>query len=107
MTSIVYLGDIDLRGGNGDLGGDVLKGNVYVDGKPVCDDGWGVEEARVVCRYLGYTDPGEQFGLSYVNCKGQEKNLLECTARTITRCSRGEVAGVTCFTYAGGKREGI
>ena len=98
-----------------------MKGNVYVDGKPVCDDGWGAEEARVVCRYLGYNglaipekkspygnaDPGEQFGLSYVNCKGQERNLLECSARTITRCSRGEVAGVTCFSYAGGKRTGI
>ena len=52
----VYLsGDIDLRGGNGDLGGDVMKGNVYVDGKPVCDDGWGAEEAKVVSCYLGYT----------------------------------------------------
>ena len=43
-------GDIDLRGGNGDLGGDVMKGNVYVDGRPVCDDGWGAEEAKVIFR---------------------------------------------------------
>ena len=109
-------GDIDLRGGSGDLGDNVYKGNVYVDGKPVCDDCWGAEEAKVVCRYLGYTglaipekesaygnaEPREQFGLSYVNCKGQEKNLLECLARRITRCSRGHVAGVTCFTFSGG-----
>ena len=72
----------------------------------------------MVCRYLGYTGLaipekksaygnaaiGEQFGLSYVNCRGQERNLLECSARTITRCTRGEVAGVTCFTFTGGKK---
>ena len=47
-------GDIDLRGGNGDLGGDVMKGNVYVDGRPVCDDGWGAEEAKVTLDTLAY-----------------------------------------------------
>ena len=52
LDDVSLSGDIDLRGGNGDLGGDVMKGNVYVDGKPVCDDGWGAEEAKVICRYL-------------------------------------------------------
>ena len=55
LDDVSLSGDIDLRGGNGDLGGDVMKGNVYVDGKPVCDDGWGAEEAKVICRYLQYT----------------------------------------------------
>ena len=55
LDDVSLSGDIDLRGGNGDLGGDVMKGNVYVDGKPVCDDGWGAEEAKVICRYLSYT----------------------------------------------------
>ena len=27
------------------------QGNVYVGESPVCDDGWGQEEARVTCRY--------------------------------------------------------
>ena len=27
-----------------------MKGNVYVDGRPVCDDGWGAEEAKVIFR---------------------------------------------------------
>ena len=28
-----------------------LQGNVYIDQFPVCDDGWGREEAKVACRY--------------------------------------------------------
>ena len=28
-----------------------IKGNVYIGERPVCDDGWGDEEARVACRY--------------------------------------------------------
>ena len=30
----------------------LFKGNVYFDQKPVCDDGWGDEEAQVVCRFV-------------------------------------------------------
>ena len=30
------------------------QGNVYVDGFPICDDGWGHEEARVTCRCHKY-----------------------------------------------------
>lgn len=47
-----FLGQISL-GGNlrpGDLSGTVTKGNVYLDGHPVCDDGWSREDASVACR---------------------------------------------------------
>ena len=27
-----------------------FEGNVYIGDQPVCDDGWGSEEARVACR---------------------------------------------------------
>ena len=30
------------------------EGNVYIDGKPVCDDKWGKDDATVACRMLGY-----------------------------------------------------
>ena len=29
----------------------LLEGNVYIGDQPVCDDGWGSEEAKVACRY--------------------------------------------------------
>ena len=29
-----------------------MKGNVYFDDQPVCDDGWGSEEAKVACRWV-------------------------------------------------------
>ena len=33
------------------LGARVTKGNVYLDGKPICDKGWNLEDATVVCRW--------------------------------------------------------
>ena len=32
------------------LGGRVTKGNVYLDGNPICDNGWSLEDAMVACR---------------------------------------------------------
>ncbi|XP_042685256.1 deleted in malignant brain tumors 1 protein-like isoform X1 [Centrocercus urophasianus] len=76
----------------------------------VCDDGWDVEDAAVVCRQLGcgtvLSAPGKAwFGrghgaiwLDDVNCTGMENNLLECLARPRGEhnCNHGEDAGVVC-----------
>ena len=52
--SLLYinLGEINLRPDTGQIGGELIKGNVYFDDQPVCDDGWGIEEATVACRWV-------------------------------------------------------
>ena len=50
MTGVIELGEINLRPDTGELGREVMQGNVYIGDQPICDDGWGTEEARVACR---------------------------------------------------------
>jgi len=90
-------------------GGSSSEGNVYVNGQPVCDDGWGTEEALVVCRQLGYTAASYTQGSAYgyvsdnfimddVVCRGSELYLLSCFSDgpNIENCGTGEGAGVIC-----------
>ena len=46
---VIY--ELRLQGGTGEVGGDLAKGNVYLDGNPVCDAGWSQEDALVACRW--------------------------------------------------------
>ena len=76
----------------------------------VCDDGWGLNDATVVCRMLGYEialgAPGRaHFGegsgeilLDDVSCLGTENNLATCRSRGFLRhnCGHQEDAGVVC-----------
>ncbi|RVE69555.1 hypothetical protein OJAV_G00079170 [Oryzias javanicus] len=87
---------------------------VFHNGKwgTVCDDGWGMKEAQVVCRQLSF--PGAKAvitGKSYelgsgpiwlddISCKGSENNLVSCSFKGwgITDCSHKEDVGVACET---------
>uniref|UniRef100_A0A8C1Z981 SRCR domain-containing protein n=1 Tax=Cyprinus carpio TaxID=7962 RepID=A0A8C1Z981_CYPCA len=87
---------------------------VYHDGQwgTVCDDGWDLAEAQVVCRQLGFPGaksfmPGGRYGegsgsiwLDDMNCKGSESSLSDCSFKGwgITDCSHKEDAGVVCET---------
>ena len=85
------------------------QGNVYVRDRPVCDDQWGMEEARVVCHQLGY--PGAKdftnlgkfgpatagFLMSNVTCGGEERRVTDCRHNTDPKCSSTEAAGVVCL----------
>ncbi|NXF41392.1 DMBT1 protein, partial [Nyctibius bracteatus] len=76
----------------------------------VCDDGWDLRDALVVCRQLGCgvataVPAAASFGrgqdpiwLDRVACTGLENTLLECRARPwgINSCSHEEDAGVVC-----------
>ena len=75
----------------------------------VCDDGWGIEEAKVVCRSLGYPYVrrslvrfGEGTGPIYLDnlrCVGDEHNLTECPNLDwgVHDCDHSEDVGVLCL----------
>nr|KAF6456920.1 hypothetical protein HJG63_011553 [Rousettus aegyptiacus] len=83
----------------------------------VCDDGWSVEDARVVCRQLGCglavsALPGASFGpgsghvlLDDVNCTGSESSLGQCPhgGWFTHNCGHHEDAGVICSDAAAGR----
>ncbi|XP_025112202.1 deleted in malignant brain tumors 1 protein-like isoform X2 [Pomacea canaliculata] len=96
--------------------GDNRQGRVEVQHNgtwgTVCDDGWGIPEARVVCNQLGFTNAlpvpmanafyGQGTGniwLSNVNCVGNETNLDLCYhyPYTFTDCDHSEDAGLLCL----------
>ena len=48
----VFAGQISLEGKrDATLGGGLTKGNVYLDGHPICDEGWNHKDASVACRF--------------------------------------------------------
>ncbi|XP_026880428.2 T-cell differentiation antigen CD6-like isoform X2 [Electrophorus electricus] len=79
----------------------------------VCDDGWDVRDADVVCAQLGcgyalsVTGQGGQYSLGMgpvhldeLNCTGKERNLWECPAILDNHdCGHKEDAGVVCSEY--------
>ena len=51
----MFTGEVSLvRKTEINLGARVTKGNVYLDGKPICDMGWTLEDATVVCRWINH-----------------------------------------------------
>jgi hypothetical protein len=85
---------------------------VYYQGQwgTVCDDRWDINDARVVCRQLGFQDAERAYTLSYfgsgigkiwlddVSCAGHESSLFLCIHRGmgIHNCHHREDAGVRC-----------
>ncbi|XP_038068377.1 deleted in malignant brain tumors 1 protein-like isoform X4 [Patiria miniata] len=85
---------------------------VYHDGLwgTVCDDGWDVDEANVVCNQLGFhgassAESNAHFGsgngsifLDDVDCAGDESRLVDCSHNgwLVHDCSHQEDAGVRC-----------
>eukprot|EP00057_Strongylocentrotus_purpuratus_P011991 XP_011666465.1 PREDICTED: deleted in malignant brain tumors 1 protein-like [Strongylocentrotus purpuratus] len=113
--AICYSGDpfqVRLGDGSNDAKGRV---EVLYDGSwgTICDGGWDLRDARVVCRMLGYDGVldapiSARFGqgsgrilLANVNCKGIEDNLADCAHAGIgdyTSCGHAKDAGVICYS---------
>ena len=99
----------------------LVGGSSYTEGRvevnyngewgTVCDNGWSSNDARVVCRQLGFGSYGTAIGsagfgqgsgsilLDDVTCTGSESTLASCghLGVGVTRsCSHSEDAGVRC-----------
>nr|XP_057905834.1 galectin-3-binding protein B-like [Doryrhamphus excisus] len=111
--------DVEVREGAVRLSGQDTpwKGRVevYHDGKwgTVCDDGWDMAAAQVVCRQLHFPRAksvviGENYGeapgpiwLDDVKCDGTEKSLFACDINKwgMTDCTHKEDVGVICESW--------
>uniref|UniRef100_W5KTB0 SRCR domain-containing protein n=1 Tax=Astyanax mexicanus TaxID=7994 RepID=W5KTB0_ASTMX len=105
----VTCSDIRLVNGTGNCNGRV---EIYRHGRwgTVCDDGWDINDAEVVCRQMGCgravsIHSSAHFGqgtgpilLDNVHCVGSERSITECRHNGFgrTNCHHGEDAGVTC-----------
>nr|XP_054775626.1 deleted in malignant brain tumors 1 protein-like [Lytechinus pictus] len=100
-----YFYDIRLVGGSHENEGRV---EIYYSSQwnTICDSGWGIEEAMVVCRQLGYNTInvvarhnayyGQGSGLTRkLLCSGHETNVRYCSL-TYLYCDHSEDAGVEC-----------
>ena len=98
-----YSGKLCLGGGENQW-----EGNVFYDRKPLCDDQWGLEEAKLVCKELGFGRAknftmNSHFGLvkgplKEVFCEVDAKHFSNCSVTSQQVCLGEEVAGVTCET---------
>jgi len=78
------------------------------ESRPICDDAFGMEEAQVTCRQMGFqgavsfstvTGVTDTFWLDDVNCSGHEMRLDDCgnDGWGEDNCSASETQAVTCF----------
>lgn len=74
----------------------------------VCFNSWGINEANVVCRMLGYEGASAAFRggrdsapgvLEWVQCNGTERNLAHCNMSDFeeVRCPGMGLAAARCF----------
>ena len=87
---------------------------MFINGQwgTVCDDGWGINDAHVICRQLGYLGArrthccasyGQGVGpMLQLNCQGSEESFYECPqVVSPPGCGHHEDARVECYIDTG------
>lgn len=88
-------------------GGKLSEGNVFVCGRPICDDLWSNVDAQVLCRQIGFASGTATYKSEYgrvqdnyimddVECVGRETNIFNCEHEDEAECGATEAAGVIC-----------
>ena len=103
--------DVRLRNGSSQYEGRV---DVRYEGQwgAICDNGWDINDAMVICRQLGYTSalrptidsaypPSSEnslLWLDFVSCRGNESSIQFCahSGWGETFCNTNNEAGVIC-----------
>ena len=108
---------VRLVGSNGTQGDVWTYDKVGQVWRPLCDDGWNLRSASVVCRQLNLGPPvsiyshasnvfsyaygiaeSNEYGIERLVCEGTESNIAECQYSTESEfgCHHNETAGVVC-----------
>lgn len=115
VSSLTHLEEVpvlDLRLVGGGANASEGRVEVFYQGEwgTICDDGWDMNDAIVVCKQLGYRlairkSSRAEFGqgkgniwLDNVLCSGNEENLAQCfhNGWGDHNCAHSEDAGVVC-----------
>ncbi|XP_052531780.1 macrophage receptor MARCO isoform X1 [Tympanuchus pallidicinctus] len=116
-------GEPGVKGAKGDEGNPGYYNNIRIAGGgrrgrveifhqgswgTICDDGWDIQDASVVCRMMGYSRAISAFTanggtgqiwLDDVNCRGSEHSIYQCNKSDwgTHNCSHNEDSGVECI----------
>ena len=104
----MFLSIVRLTGSDGTHGDVEIFDKVHRRWRAVCDDGWNLRSATVVCRQLNLGPPisiyshsagrldNYDYGIESVTCEGIESNIAHCSYTTNHDCYGQESAGVIC-----------
>ena len=117
VVTYAYMLAVRLVGSNGTQGEVETYDKTDRLWKPLCDDGWNLRSAMVVCRQLNLGPPvsiyshastvasnnygtveSDEYFIESLVCEGTESSIVDCEHRNYSTygCHQNETAGVVC-----------